>query len=133
MRFFERTGLSLTTILLIAASGVATAFDDLTQGSQIKAYGNDPDWSLEIPGTANKLVFTIDGETTTYKYASMGPTIRLDRKTMIYRVPNDKHALSIFVKGVACQDDVTGKSHEVTVIIAYDGKGYRGCGDVLNR
>jgi uncharacterized membrane protein len=133
MRLFEKTGLALTTILLVAASGAATAFDDLTQGSQIKAYGNDPDWSLEIPGTANKLVFTIDGETTTYKYASMGPTIRLDRKTMIYRVPNDKHALSIFVKGMACQDDATGKSHEVTIIIAYDGKGYRGCGDVLNR
>jgi uncharacterized membrane protein len=133
MQVFEKTGLAIATILLAAASGMAMAYDDFSQGSHIKAYGNDPDWSLEIPGSGNKLVFTIDGETTTYKYASMGPTIRLDKKTMIYRVPNDKHALSIFVKGIACQDDASGKSHEVTVIIAYDGKGYRGCGDVLNR
>jgi uncharacterized membrane protein len=132
MRVFEKIGLALTTTLLIVVAVPAMAYDNFSQSSQIKAYGNDPDWSLEIPGSSNKLVFTIDGETTTYKYASMGPTIKLDKKTMVYRVPNDKHALSIFVKGKACRDDTTGKSHEVTVIIAYDGKGYGGCGDVLN-
>jgi uncharacterized membrane protein len=132
MRVFEKIGLALTTTLLIVVAVPAMAYDNFSQSSQIKAYGNDPDWSLEIPGSSNKLVFTIDGETTTYKYASMGPTIKLDKKTMVYRVPNDRHALSIFVKGKACRDDATGKSHEVTVIIAYDGKGYGGCGDVLN-
>jgi uncharacterized membrane protein len=123
---------ALTTVLLGTVSVSATAFDLFSQSSHINAYGNDPDWSLEIPGSGNKLTLTIDGETSTYKYASLSPRIDLARKTMVYRVPNDKHSLSVFVKGIACRDDATGKAHEVTVIIAYDGKGYGGCGDVLN-
>ncbi len=133
MRGYRKTLAALAGAVLAAASGLATGFDNFSQGSHIKAHGNDPDWSLEIPGKGNKLVFTIDGETTSYKHAAMGPNIHLDRKTMVYRVPNDKHSLSVFVKGEACRDDATGKSHEITVIISYDGNGYRGCGDVLNR
>ncbi len=133
MRVFGKIAMALTTALLGTVSGSAMAFDTLSQSSHVKAYGNDPDWSLEISGDSNKLAFTIDGETTNYKYANMGPSLYLDRKTMVYRVPNDDHTLSIFVKGKACQDSATGKAHEVTVIIAYDGKGYGGCGDVLNR
>jgi uncharacterized membrane protein len=132
MRVLGKVAMALTAALLSTVTGSAMAFDTLTQSSHVKAYGNDPDWSLEIPGSGNKLALTIDGETTSYKHA-MGPSLYLDRKTMVYRVPNDKHALSIFVKGKACQDSATGKAHEVTVIIAYDGKGYGGCGDVVNR
>ena len=123
---------ALTAALLGAVSVPASAFDLMSQGSHVTASGNDPDWSLEIPGSGNKLTLTIDGAATTYKHASMGPNIDLAGKTMVYRVPNDKHSLSVFVKGIACQDSA-GKEHEVTVIIAYDGKGYGGCGDVLNR
>jgi uncharacterized membrane protein len=133
MRVPGKIALTLTTVLLATAAGPLAAFDNLSQSSHIKAYGNDPDWSLEIPGGNNKLVLTIGGETKTYKYASMGPSIYLDRKTMVYRVPSDTSPVSVFVKGIACRDDATGKSHEVTVIISHEGKGYGGCGDVVNR
>ncbi len=124
---------SITAGLLVLLSGTAGAYDELSQSLHIKAYGNDPDWTLEIPAEANRLTLTLAGETTTYRYPANGPTLRTAERTSIYRVPDEHHQLTVFVKGDACQDSKTGKSHEVTVIVSFDGTGYRGCGDVLNR
>jgi uncharacterized membrane protein len=124
---------SITAGLLSLLSGTGLAYDTLSQSLHIKAHGNDPDWSVEIPADENRLTFTFAGVATTYRYPALGPTLHTAERTTIYRVPNDKHSLTVFVKGNACQDTTTGKSHEMTVIVSYDGKGYRGCGDVLNR
>ena len=65
-----------------------------------------------------------------YQYALLGPSLYREKKTTLFNVPNDEHAIRVFVKGNACQDSVTGKLYETTVIVAYDGIGYYGCGDV---
>jgi uncharacterized membrane protein len=100
-------------------------------GVKVKAYGSGPDWQLEIMEKGNRINFTLDGQAGSYSYGKLGPTLYRDRKTHVYRVLDDVHAMTVFVKSNACIDSVTGKSHEVTVIIAFDGEGYGGCGDVL--
>lgn len=133
MQVSSKIAVLLTTGVLVLLSGAAAAYDELSQHLHIKASGNDPDWSVEIPADANRLTLTIDGATSTYSYAAGGPTLRTADLTSVYRVPDDRHSLTVFVKGVACRDSKDGSSHEVTVVVSYDGKGYRGCGDVLNR
>ena len=103
------------------------------QDSDIRAYGHDPAWTLDIAGASGKLTLTLDGVTSSYKIPGLGPSIYREQLKMVYRVPNDRHVLTVIVKGETCRDVPTGKSHEVTVIVAQDGRGYAGCGDVLNR
>lgn len=124
---------SLLSALLTGMSGGVSAYDELSQSLHVQANGNDPDWSLEIPADENRLTLTLDGQTATYRYPAIGPTLYTSGLTSVYRVPDEHHSLTVFVKGIACRDSKTGASREVTVIVSYDGKGYQGCGDILNR
>ena len=101
------------------------------QGIKVKAYGTAPDWQLVIMEKGNTIQFTLNGESGNYRYGKLGPSLYRDKKTHVYRVLDKDHAMSVFVKSNACIDSATGKSHEVTVIVSLDGKGYGGCGDVL--
>lgn len=103
------------------------------QEVKVKAYGTSPDWQLAIMEKGNLIRFTLDGETGDYRYGKLGPSLYRDKKTHVYRILDKHHTMSVFVKSDACIDSQTGKSHEVTVIIAFDGKGYGGCGDVLTQ
>jgi uncharacterized membrane protein len=124
--------LALFAAALAGAGGVRAHEFPVQQDSDIQASGHDPEWTLEISG-AGRLVLTLDGQSGSYTLPKYAPTIYRDQLKVVYRVPNDQHALTVFVKGEACRDTVTGKSHEVSVLVSYDGKGYAGCGDVLNR
>ncbi len=125
---------ALATLLLCGVT-VAVAHEfPLRQRSDVSAYGHDPvEWQLEIAGASGTLTLTLEGVSESYQLPALGPSQYKDELKVLYRVPNDRHALTVFVKGESCIDSVSGKLHEVTVIIARDGKGYAGCGDVLNR
>jgi len=120
-------------VLLLGAVAVAGLPCQVAAGPevQVDAYGNNPDWQLQIMEDSNRIKLNIEGQSNTFRYAALGPSFNSAKKTWMFRVVNDHHSISIFVKGKACQDNVTGKNHEVTVIVSMDGKGYGGCGDVL--
>ncbi len=103
------------------------------EGVKIKAYGTGPDWQLEIMEKSNRINFTLDGQAGSYRYGKLGPTYYRDKKTHVYSILDKDHVMSVFVKARSCIDSETGKSHEVTVIVSLDGKGYGGCGDVLTQ
>ena len=125
-------GLNKKVLLLGAAVSLVSPMSVLgEQDVTVDAYGNDPDWQLHIMEKGNRINFTLEGESMGYRHTSLGPTLHRDARTFVYRVLDDHHAMSVFVKGKACRDSKTGKSHDVTVFISFDGKGYGGCGDVL--
>ena len=127
--------MQLKSKLIIPLTAAGLLWTPLTvsadKGVDVKAYGTGPDWQLEIMDNTNRINFTLDGQTQSYRYGKLGPTYYRDKKTHVYRVLDKDHAMSVFVKGKSCIDSETGKSHEVTVIVSFDGKGYSGCGDVL--
>jgi len=125
--------LALMAAALTCAGGVRAHEFPLQQKSDISATGHDPEWALEINGTGGKLTLTLDGQASSYRLPQFAPNIYRDQLQAVYRVPNDRHVLTVFVKGETCRDGLTGKSHEVTVLVSQDGKGYAGCGDVSNR
>ena len=125
--------LALTAAALVCAGGVRAHEFPIRQQSDISATGHDPEWALEINGAGGRLTLTLDGQASSYQLPPFAPNLYRDRLQAVYRVPNDRHVLTVFVKSEACRDAVTGTSHEVTVLVSQDGKGYAGCGDVSNR
>ncbi|MGD2138364.1 MAG: hypothetical protein PVF08_08910 [Gammaproteobacteria bacterium] len=103
---------------------------DTDEYIDLTAHGNAPDWTLEIIKKGRRINFQTEGGAGSYKYATLGPSLYREEKTTLFNVLHDDHAMRVFVKGNACQDSVTGKLYETTVIVAYDGLGYYGCGDV---
>jgi uncharacterized membrane protein len=120
-------------LFLVSMPGLLYAGDHASRGIDFKAQGNSPDWHLEIVEKDNKISFTTETGEYVYKYPAGGPMLYPDRNATVYRVPNNEHTMTVTVKGIACQDNKTGKSYETTVIVTFDSKGYAGCGDVLNR
>jgi uncharacterized membrane protein len=114
----------------LAASSQAVLAGEEDEYIDLTAHGNAPDWTLEIIKKGRKINFQTDEAAGNYKYATLGPSLYRDKKTTLFNVPDDEHHIKVFVKGNACQDSVTGKLYETTVIVSYDGIGYYGCGDV---
>jgi len=129
MKNITRSALSLLAVGMLCLPLSLSA----GQPVKIKAHGNDPDWQLEIMEKGNSIRFAREGTTAVYRYGKLGPSLYRDKKTHVYRVLDKAHAMSVFVKSNACTDNVTGKSHEVTVIVAFDDQAYGGCGDVLTQ
>ena len=125
--------LPLLAAALACAGGARAHEFPLQQDSEVRASGHDPEWTLEIDGAGSRLELTLEGQSASYTLPKYAPNLYRDQLKAIYRVPNDRHALTVIVKGATCRDALSGKSHEVTVLVALDDKGYAGCGDVLNR
>ena len=122
-------------VLFLAVSCLAVSARAVQAGDEgeyidLTAHGNAPDWTLEIVKKDRRINFQAAEVAGDYQYALLGPSLYREKKTTLFNVPNDEHAIRVFVKGNACQDSVTGKLYETTVIVAYDGIGYYGCGDV---
>ena len=117
-------------ILCLIPISVTSAADEATKDPNFMALGNNPDWHLEIFDEGNKVIFTTEDGVYKYRYTTLGPSLYRDELTTVYRVLNDDHSMNVTVKGRVCQDSVTGKAYETTVIVTFDGFPYAGCGDV---
>jgi len=125
--------LALVAAAVSYGGGAAAHEFPFKQQSDIRALGHDPEWTLAIDGAGGKLNLMLDGQSESYKLPKLGPSLDNAQQRMIYRVPNDRTVLHVFVTATTCRDASTGKSHEVSVLISRDGKGFAGCGDVVNR
>ena len=130
MRALIRNPALFLAVLCLAVSSRTVQAGDEGEYIDLTAHGNAPDWTLEIVKKDRRINFQAAEVAADYQYASLGPSLYREKKTTLFNVPNDEHAIRVFVKGIACQDSVTGKLYETTVIVAYDGIGYYGCGDV---
>jgi len=101
-------------------------------GVDFKAYGNNPNWQLEINNNKNKIKFTTGDATFSSRYPALGPVLYREAKKTVYRVPGKDHAMTVVILGKYCQDNVTGEAHEVMVTVVYDGEMYAGCGNKLD-
>jgi uncharacterized membrane protein len=117
-------------VICLAVSSRAVQAGDEGEYIDLTAHGNAPDWTLEIVKKDRRINFQAAEVGGDYQYALLGPSLYREKKTTLFNVLDDEHAVRVFVKGNACQDSVTGKLYETTVIVAYDGVGYYGCGDV---
>jgi len=124
---------SVFAILCLIPVSVTSAADEVVKSPDFMALGNSPDWHLEIFNEGSRVVFTLGSDVYRYRYATTGPSLYRDELTTIYRVPNDDYSMNVIVKGRECRDSATGKAYETTVTVSFDGVGYTGCGDVLNR
>ena len=117
-------------LMCLTISSPAVQAGDEGEYIDLTAHGNAPDWTLEIIKAEQRINFQSGEIGGSYKYAMLTPSLYREKKTTLFNAPNDEHAIKVYVKGIACQDSVTGKLYETTVIVAYDGVGYYGCGDV---
>ena len=124
---------SVFAIVCLIPVSVTSAADEAAKGPDFMALGNNPDWHLEIFNASRAVVFTLASDVYKYRFPATGPSLYRDKLTTIYRIPNDDHSFNVIVKGRSCQDSATGKAYETTVTVSFDGVGYLGCGDVLNR
>ena len=123
----------LTVLLACAPLAVAAGGNTGNKDNNFMATGHGPDWQLAIDNSSHAVQFDMDTLSLNYHYPKTGPSFYRDTRTTVYRVPNDEHMLSIRVTEQACRDSETGKSHETTVLVILDGKGYYGCGDYAHR
>ena len=105
--------------------------DAKLRGVDFRAVGNEPGWNLEI-FTGEKIVFVGNYGQTRYAFITPEPSIDQQTRTTIYNVQNDKHKLSVILKGSRCNDTMSGEAFETTVTVILDGKKYRGCGKALH-
>jgi uncharacterized membrane protein len=130
-----QTARFVSCIVLVSFAGVSTAdYDSLMHGADVMAQGHNPEWSMKIKNKGNKVKIDATGVGDhKFKHPALGPTLRSKQNTTVYHVPNNSHTMNVQVKDVSCTDTVTGKSHEVRVVVWLDNEGYVGCGDITAR
>ena len=105
--------------------------DAKLRGVDFRAIGNEPGWNLEII-KGDLIVFLSNYGQNRYEFNAPEPSIDRPARTSIYNIQNDKHELSVIIKGRRCRDTMSGEAFETTVTVILDGKKYQGCGKALH-
>jgi uncharacterized membrane protein len=100
----------------------------LNPATGFMAVGNDPDWRLDIEFSSNEMRLSTADGMVVHHYTRLGPTLRNDINTTIYRMHSSGHYMQVLVEEKFCQDSRTGKAYGATVTVRLDGAAYTGCG-----
>jgi len=120
------TVLLLIILALLVTIPVQAYF--LNPATGFTGLGYSPDWQLDIVFSGNSMSLkTADGEVS-YHYTRLGPTLRREQKTTIYRMHSHHHFMNVVVVDRFCQDASNGKAYPATVTIRHDDRTYSGCG-----
>jgi len=110
---------SLAAAVLIAAR---------LAGAALWAAGNEPGWSLQL--FPERLVLVTDYGETTIQTAA--PTPVDEGETTTYTAHTEAHDVVVTVDREACQDSMhDGDPLPARVVVRFDGKLLRGCGEPL--
>ena len=79
-----------------------------------------------------KIVFVNNYGENRFEFAAPEPVIHENSRTTRYEVKDDKHKLTITLKGKRCRDTMSDESYETSVTLIFDGIELSGCGKALH-
>ena len=103
--------------------------DARRRGVEFRAIGNEPGWHMEVRGQQN-LLFVGDYGATRIMFTDIETTE--DREQLHYMAQEGDNSINVTVTETFCTDTMKGEEFPYTVLVQLNGRGYRGCGRVLD-
>ncbi|MEM9992370.1 MAG: hypothetical protein AAF738_11445, partial [Bacteroidota bacterium] len=95
-----------------------------------KAMGNEPFWNIEIKG--NQMVYHQMGfEKETYQLSAT----RIKEDRLVYKTVegSGSHQLQLELMQAACEDDMSGRKFDFSVLLTKNGEVYKGCAKTISK
>ena len=100
-------------------------------GADFRAVGNEPGWYMEISNKQDILLVTDYGQQT-YQFTSAIINSNPQDRTTIYHAHSDGNSVEIAIKGMPCQDSMSGEAFSAAVSVLINNRRYMGCGKALH-
>ena len=97
-------------------------------GYEFRAVGQEPGWVLDVD--QDGLLSYVGDYGSTRFVAPLRPPAH-DSGAVTYRANADGHDLTVTIRGLPCQDAMSGEAFTHTVSLVVDGRKLNGCGRVL--
>lgn len=99
-------------------------------GSDFRAIGQEPGWTLDLAETRGIRFVTADG---TIRAFTPMPTPVGDTAGggLTYTAKSEAHALTVTIRETPCRDTMSGEAMSHAVTVRLSGREFRGCGVVL--
>lgn len=104
--------------------------DQLDQGADFMAKGNEPFWSLELSEEKGMRFKTPDG--TEVRTPPVSPQRLMDVAASSYRYQEQDKALTVIIYDQECRDDMSGEKFSKKVEVIINEQRYTGCGTWLS-
>jgi putative lipoprotein len=101
--------------------------DARARGVAFRARGNEPGWIVEI-GPQERIVFETQYGNERHEFAAARATGELTGRGLRYAAEEDGQPIEVVVRSETCQDDMSGESFDLSVVVTYAGSTLRGCG-----
>ena len=100
-------------------------------GVDFRALGNEPGWYMEISNRQDILLVTDNGQQT-YRFTSAIINSKPHERTTSYHAQSNGNSVEIVIKGIPCQDSMSGEAFSAAVTVFINNKRYMGCGKALH-
>jgi uncharacterized membrane protein len=100
-------------------------------GSDYRATGNEPGWTLEIRNKGSIILIT-DYGSTRHEFTLPKPEIDETNRITSYQSKDSDHELILIISGEACLDTMSGEEFSSKATVTLDGKILQGCGRALH-
>ena len=100
-------------------------------GVDFRALGNEPGWYMEISNRQDILLVTDYGQQT-YRFTSAIINSIPHERTTSYHAQSNGNSVEIVIKGIPCQDSMSGEAFSAAVTVFINNKRYMGCGKALH-
>ena len=100
-------------------------------GVDFRALGNEPGWYIEISNRQDILLVTDYGQQT-YRFTSAIINSKPHERTTSYHAQSNGNSVEIVIKGIPCQDSMSGEAFSAAVTVLINNKRYMGCGKALH-
>jgi uncharacterized membrane protein len=100
-------------------------------GSDYRAIGNEPGWTLEIRNKGSIILIT-DYGSTRHEFTLPKPEIDETNRITSYQSKDSDHELILIISGEACLDTMSGEEFSSKATVTLDGKILQGCGRALH-
>jgi len=100
-------------------------------GVDFRALGNEPGWYMEISNRQDILLVTDYGQQT-YRFTSAIINSKPHERTTSYHAQSNGNSVEIVIKGIPCQDSMSGEAFSAEVTVLINNKRYMGCGKALH-
>jgi uncharacterized membrane protein len=100
-------------------------------GVDFRALGNEPGWYMEISNKQDILLVTDYGQQT-YRFTFAIINSKPSDRTTSYHAQSKGNSVEVVIKGMPCQDSMSGEAFSAVVTVLINNKRYRGCGKALH-
>ena len=103
--------------------------DARRRGVNFRAFGEQPDWQLEIRDERHLLFI---GGRSMNRILAPNPEVSLESGTRVYRASTPETEVRVQIVDELCSDFASGDSYPSRVTVYVNSKRYRGCGSSLD-